>query len=120
CFWLLSCLDETFSLYDATMQASSAFPYVVRLKSCDADQLESVIRSRQSLAGLPVQFPQSRRPIFWNRLRGRTLAHQSYRDLSKKSGGSLRRALAVWLDHAHSGNEGVTVMAPLHTSVPLG
>ena len=32
----------------------------------------------------------------------------------------MRRALAVWLDHAHSGNEGVTVMAPLHTSVPLG
>lgn len=119
CFWLVACLDESFALFDATMQVSRAFPYVVHLKTSGAAELQSVISSRQNLAGLPVQYPQTRWQAFTHRIRGRTPASQYFLDLERLSGGSLRRALSLWLGHASSSEDASIVMRPLQDVVPL-
>lgn len=113
CFWLVACLEESFALFDITFQISSAFPYTVRLPKCEVKDVEAAILSRQSLAGLAVNFPQSRTLAVLNRVRRRTAQQQYFRALARMSGGSLRRSIGIWLAHAKMSEDGATTLVPL-------
>lgn len=119
CFWLIACLEESFALFDVTFQVSSAFPYTVRLPKSGVHDIEAAILSRQSLAGLALTFPQTRTLAIMNRLRRRTAQHQYFRALARQSGGSLRRAIGIWLQHVRFTEDGVTTVEPLGTLPPL-
>lgn len=101
--WLVTCLDETWDLIEGPSGARAVFGDVARLPALGPRSLSSVIASRHDLSGLPVTYPQTPWSRWLPRVRQASPRAEYLRRLAAASGGNLRRALRLWLDHARAG-----------------
>ena len=106
-FWLASIATESMEVLRALAPIESAFGSIVRLGRPTPDELDEAITARHELAGMGLEIPRNWRADLRRRLLRRTERSSYAQDIAGASGGNLRRAIQLWLAHAHVHGEDV-------------
>lgn len=120
-FWLASIADESMEVLRTLAPIESAFGSIVRLSRPSAAQLDDAMTARHELAGMGLEVPRNWRADLQRRLLRRTERSTFAQDIAAVSGGNLRRAIQLWLAHAHIAGETVelTALSGLAWGVPF-
>ena len=113
-FWIACMACESYEVWNQTIPLQQAFAALPRLRPPDAHELETVMCARHELSGLDLEFPRTLSVRVTERLLRRSPRTTFARALAKESHGSLRRAMELWLAHARTEDETIT-LRPLHT-----
>lgn len=109
-FWLASLATESMEVLRALAPIESAFGSIVRLRRPSAEQIDEAISARHDLAGMGLEVPRNWRADLRRRLLRRNERASYAQDIAAVSNGNLRRALQLWLAHAHIGPKGEQVL----------
>lgn len=101
-FWLLAMADESLAVWQGLVPLDDAFPCRVHLQAPEPAQLREILEARRELGGQRCEYPA---PRGLGKLRRRSPQDAYVRRLVAASGGSLRRALALWRAHAEPDGE---------------
>jgi hypothetical protein len=101
-FWLLAMADESLAMWQGLVPLDDAFPCRVQLQAPDPAQLREILEARRELGGQRCEYPA---PPWLGKLLRRSPQYAYVRRLAAASGGSLRRALALWRAHAEPEGE---------------
>jgi hypothetical protein len=101
-FWLLTMAEESLAVWQGLVPLDDAFPCRVHLQGPDAAQLREILEARRELGGQRCEYPV---PRWLSKVSRRSPQDAYVRRLAVASGGSLRRALALWRAHADPDGE---------------
>jgi len=101
-FWLLAMGEEATLAWQGLVPLDDAFPCRVHLQAPDPAQLAEILEARRELGGQRCEYPA---PKGVRKLLRRSPQDAYVRRLAAASGGSLRRALALWRAHAEPEDE---------------
>jgi Kef-type K+ transport system membrane component KefB len=96
-FWLLAMAEESMVAWQGLVPLDDAFPCRVYLQAPEAAQLSVILEARRELGGQRCEYPA---PRGLGKLLRRSPQDTYVRRLAAASGGSVRRALALWRAHA--------------------
>lgn len=101
-FWLLTMAEESLAVWQGLVPLDEAFPCRVHLQAPEATQVREILEARRELGGQRCEYPV---PRWLSKLSRRSPQDAYVRRLTAASGGSLRRALALWRAHAEPDGE---------------
>lgn len=101
-FWLLAMAEESLAVWQGLVPLDDAFPCRVHLQAPEPAQLREILEARRELGGQRCEYPA---PRGLGKLLRRSPQDAYVRRLAAASGGSLRRALALWRAHAEPEGE---------------
>lgn len=105
-FWLLSMAEESLAVWQGLVPLDEAFPCRIHLQAPEPAQLREILEARRELGGQRCEYPAPRglgRGL--GKLLRRSPQDVYVRRLAAASGGSLRRALALFRAHAEPEGE---------------